>query len=120
MNILIVDDSRTMRMVVRKTLRQTNLGAFNIEEACNGMDAIEKLKSWKADVILSDWNMPEMDGLALLGAVRGTGNIGVKFGFITSQATPHSHLLAQNAGATFMVSKPVSAEELESVLRPLM
>lgn len=45
MNILIVDDSRTMRMVVRKTLRQTNLGTFNVEEACNGMDAIQKLKS---------------------------------------------------------------------------
>jgi len=64
MNILIVDDSRTMRMIVRRTLRQANIGEHTYEEAENGRDALERLKTFRADLILSDWNMPEMEHLA--------------------------------------------------------
>ena len=120
MKVLIVDDSRTMRMVVRKTLRQANLGTFDIEEACNGREAMEKVSVWKPDLILSDWNMPEMDGPALLNAVRSSGNIYVKFGFITSQATAASHAIARSAGAAFMVAKPFSPEDLEVAIRPIL
>ena len=69
MNILIVDDSRTMRMIVRRTLRQANIGEHTYEEAENGRDALERLKTFRADLILSDWNMPVR--LRHVAVVRG-------------------------------------------------
>jgi two-component system chemotaxis response regulator CheY len=119
MNILIVDDSRTMRMIVRRTLRQANIGAHTAEEAEDGRDALAKLKTFPADLILSDWNMPNMDGLALLQAVRASGNTHVKFGFVTSQSSVESRERARQEGALFLINKPFSAEDLEAALAPL-
>ena len=119
MNILIVDDSRTMRMIVRRTLRQAEIGPHSVEEAENGQDALTKLKAFPADLILSDWNMPTMDGPSLLAAVRATGNASVKFGFITSQSSVDSREQARAAGASFLVTKPFTAEDIEAVIKPL-
>jgi two-component system chemotaxis response regulator CheY len=119
MNILIVDDSKVMRMIVRRTLRQANVPAHSVEEAENGQDALGKLAAFKADLILSDWNMPEMDGPALLAAVRGSGNAHVKFGFITSQSSVESRETARRAGAEFLITKPFTPEDLEAVLKPV-
>ena len=78
MKILIVDDSRVMRMLVRRTLRQANIGEHDYEEADNGSDALDKLKAFSADLILSDWNMPSMDGPGShtgIGERHGEGGI---------------------------------------------
>ncbi len=120
MNILIVDDSRTMRMIVRRTLRQANIGEHVYEEAENGRDALARLASFRADLILSDWNMPEMDGMGLLEAVRASGNTHAKFGFVTSQSSVESRERALAAGATFLITKPFSPEDIEAVLKPLL
>ncbi len=120
MNILIVDDSKVMRMIVRRTLRQANVPAHTVEEAENGQDALSKLATFKADVILSDWNMPTMDGPALLAAVRAAGNVHTKFGFITSQSSVESRETARRAGAEFLITKPFTPEDLETVLKPLL
>ena len=120
MNILIVDDSRTMRMIVRRTLRQANIGAHTVEEAEDGQDALRKLQAFPADLILSDWNMPNMDGIALLEAVRASGNPRVRFGFITSQSSVESRERARLAGALFLINKPFSAEDVEAALAPLL
>jgi Response regulator containing CheY-like receiver domain and AraC-type DNA-binding domain len=61
--ILVVDDMSTMRRVIKSILNQ--LGYSNIEEAENGKDALSKLTSSHYDFVLTDWNMPEMDGLSL-------------------------------------------------------
>ena len=119
MNILIVDDSRTMRMIVRRTLRQANIGAHNVEEAEDGQDALNKLRAFPADLILSDWNMPNMDGMALLEAVRASGNGRVQFGFITSQSSVESRERARQAGAMFLLTKPFSPEDIEGALAPM-
>ncbi|MEN9786550.1 MAG: Chemotaxis protein CheY [Pseudomonadota bacterium] len=120
MNILIVDDSKVMRMIVRRTLRQANIPAHVVEEAENGQDALQKLAGFRADLILSDWNMPTMDGPALLAAVRASGNHHVKFGFITSQSSVESRETAQQAGAVFLITKPFSAEDLEAAMGPVL
>jgi two-component system chemotaxis response regulator CheY len=120
MNILIVDDSKVMRMIVRRTLRQANIPAHVVEEAENGQDALQKLAAFPADFILSDWNMPTMDGPALLAAVRAAGNHHVKFGFITSQSSVESRETAQQAGAVFLITKPFSAEDLEAAMGPVL
>ncbi len=116
MNILIVDDSRTMRMTVRRAIRQANIGTHQVEEAKNGLDALEKLKTFSADLILSDWNMPSLDGPGLLAAVRATGNTWSRFGFITSQSSVESRTRAQQAGAAFLITKPFSAEDIGAAI----
>ena len=66
MKILVVDDSSVMRKIVLKTLRQAGLGDHDFDEAGNGVEAVAKIKEAAPDLVLSDWNMPEMNGLELL------------------------------------------------------
>ncbi|MBN4053205.1 response regulator, partial [bacterium AH-315-L15] len=68
MKILVVDDMSTMRRIIKNALRQ--LGFLNIEEAEDGQVALQKVKQWPVDLIITDWNMPNMDGLDLLKAIR--------------------------------------------------
>jgi two-component system chemotaxis response regulator CheY len=82
MDILIVDDSRTMRMIVKRTLRQAGFGSHSVREAENGHDALNQIKTKKPDLILCDWNMPVMTGIELLNALNDA-RIRVKFGFVT-------------------------------------
>ena len=65
---LVVDDFATMRRIVRNLL--TDIGHSNVEEAEDGVDALEKLETGAFDVVLTDWNMPRMDGLTLLQTIR--------------------------------------------------
>jgi two-component system chemotaxis response regulator CheY len=103
-------------MIVRRALRQANIGNHQVEEAENGHDALEKLKAFSADLILSDWNMPSLDGPGLLAAVRDTGNTWSRFGFITSQSSVESRTRAAQAGAAFLITKPFSAEDLGAAI----
>jgi two-component system chemotaxis response regulator CheY len=118
MKILIVDDSKAMRMIVSRALREADLGG-DIIEASNGPDALRLLQSNTPDLILSDWNMPEMSGLQLLEEIKGRG-IEVKFGFVTSESTPAMRTRAKDAGALVLISKPFTsetfAEQLGAVL----
>jgi len=68
MKVLLIDDSKTMRNIQKSVLRQ--LGHTEVEEACDGQDALNKLTEEKPELILSDWNMPNMDGYALLETFR--------------------------------------------------
>ena len=117
MKILIVDDSRVMRMLVRRTLRQAHIGEHDYEEADNGADALEKLKAFPADLILSDWNMPSMDGPSMLEAIRASGNDTVKVGFVTSQSSAEARERLRLAGAAFLVTKPFTPEDMEAAFR---
>lgn len=120
MNILIVDDSRTMRMIVRRTLRQANIGEHVYDEAENGAQALAKMQTFMPDLILSDWNMPELDGMGLLQAVRASGNTHTRFGFVTSQSSADSRAEAAAAGAVFLINKPFSPEDIEAALKPIL
>src|SRR4029453_12380116 len=82
--ILVADDSRVMRQIVIRTLRQAGYDDHDIVEAEDGADALAKVSSEKPDLVLSDWNMPNMTGIECLQAMRGSGSQ-VPFGFVTSE-----------------------------------
>lgn len=114
-NLLIVDDSKAMRMVVRRALRQAQVGDYQIDEATNGQEALTKLRDAHFDVVLADWNMPEMNGIDLLRAVRSE-RMPVKFGFITSEGTDDIRNMALENGAQFVIVKPFTPEALNAAL----
>jgi two-component system, chemotaxis family, chemotaxis protein CheY len=117
MKIMIVDDSTAMRMIVKKTLRQAGFEGHEITEAEDGVKALAAIKASKPDLVLSDWNMPNMTGLQLLEALAGDG-VKVTFGFVTTEATPDMRAKAVAAGAKFLVSKPFTPESFKEYLGP--
>jgi two-component system chemotaxis response regulator CheY len=119
MKILVVDDSKAMRMIVRRTLRQAGFGDHAVTEASNGKEALEAVRQAKPDVILSDWNMPEMSGIELLDTLNTEG-LNVKFGFVTTERTPEMRMRAANAGAAFMIVKPFTPDDFKAALDPIL
>lgn len=119
MKIMIVDDSRAMRMLVRRALRQAGFGAHEVTEAENGALALQSIRSSAPDLVLSDWNMPEMTGIELLGELTKEGTR-VKFGFVTSEATPEMRERAARSGALFLLAKPFTPETMRDVLGPVI
>lgn len=117
MRVLLVDDNKAMRLLVRRALLQTGLGDLRVEEAENGSDALAKLSESVPDIILSDWSMPEMGGVDLLRELRARG-CAVRFGFVTPEP-PSSQMreTAFQAGAQFMIAKPFSVEGFRDALR---
>ena len=119
MKILIADDSRVMRQIVVRTLRQAGFGDHELIEAGNGREAFEMAKSESPDLVISDWNMPEMTGVEVLRQLRAEGN-DVKFGFVTSECTPEMMQAAEAAGSLFFIVKPFSAERFDEVFAPIL
>ena len=119
MRILIVDDSRVMRMIVARTLRQAGFGDADISEATNGAEALEAIDKSEPDIVLSDWNMPEMTGIQLLKELNDRGQ-NLKFGFVTSESTPEMREQAAKFGALFLIAKPFTPETFQEALTPVL
>jgi two-component system, chemotaxis family, chemotaxis protein CheY len=119
MRILIVDDSGIMRKIVSRTLRQAGFGGHDIEEAENGLDALAKIEANEPDLVLTDWNMPEMTGIELARAMNEK-ELGIPFAFITSECTAEMREAANEAGAVAFLTKPFTAETMESVLGKIL
>jgi len=119
MKILIVDDSKAMRMIVLRTLRQSGLGSHEFVEATNGAEGLQLALAGGIDAVLSDWNMPEMNGLEFLKALRAAGS-NVTFGFITSESNEDMKKAAMDAGAGFLITKPFSADDVTAALGPFL
>lgn len=119
MKILIADDSRVMRQIVTRTLRQAGYSGHQLIEAANGREALELVGIQKPDLVLSDWNMPEMTGIEFLRALRASGN-GVPFGFVTSEGSQEMRDMATAAGAAFLIAKPFTAETFSDHLDPVL
>lgn len=117
MKVLIVDDSRAMRMIVKRTLGQTDVGKCEVVEATNGAEGLAQIESEKPDFVLCDWNMPEMSGIDFLKQLRESGSE-VSFGFITSESGDDIRTLAMESGAQFIITKPFTAEALNAALMP--
>ena len=115
MKIMIVDDSTAMRMIVRKTMRQAGFDGHDYSEAEDGAKALTAIKSAAPDLVLSDWNMPNMTGIELLENLTKDG-IKIKFGFVTTEATPDMRQRATAAGASFLISKPFTPESFKEIL----
>jgi two-component system, chemotaxis family, chemotaxis protein CheY len=119
MRILVIDDSRAMRMIVVRTLRQAGYTGHDVIEAENGKQALALTRSQNPDLILSDWNMPEMNGIDLLKALRGTGDT-TPFCFVTSEGSDQMRAQAEQAGALGLIAKPFTAEVFRQILSPVM
>jgi two-component system, chemotaxis family, chemotaxis protein CheY len=116
MKIMIVDDSRAMRLIIRRTLRRAGYGNHEVVEMENGAVALDAVRADSPDLILCDWNMPEMSGIDLLKALRGEG-INTTFGFITTEGTDAMRQLAMDSGASFLLAKPFTEEDLSKHLK---
>jgi two-component system chemotaxis response regulator CheY len=115
MKILVVDDSKAMRMIVTRTLRQAGFGDHEVIEGGDGTDGLRLVAEHSPDLVLSDWNMPEMSGIDFLRALRAQGN-DVRFGFVTSESTEVMRSTAAEAGALFLIAKPFTADTFSSAL----
>jgi two-component system chemotaxis response regulator CheY len=117
--ILIVDDSSIMRKIVVRTLKQAGFTGHTIEEAENGKDALSKIEADAPDLVLTDWNMPEMTGIELVKAMAEK-KLSIPFAFITSECTTEMKNQANAAGAVAFLTKPFTAETMQSVLAKIL
>ena len=118
MRALVVDDSKTMRTIIGRILKQ--LG-FEVTEAGDGKEALERLAGTGAcDVALVDWNMPEMDGITFLREVRADVNYdGLPVMMVTTNSELHHVSQALEAGANEYIMKPFTADMLKEKLELL-
>ena len=119
MKALIVDDSRAIRMILKKFLVSQGFDTF--VEAGNGQEALDRLsESGVADLALVDWNMPVMDGLQLVGAVReNKGFDAMRLVMVTTESESTQMQRAIDAGASGYITKPFTTETLREKLQAL-
>ena len=119
MKFLVVDDFSTMRRIIRNLLKE--LGYNNIDEAEDGSMALAKLKRETFDFIVSDWNMPVMDGLELLKAVRADPKLShIPMLMVTAEAKKENIIAAAQAGASSYVVKPFTAATLDEKITKIL
>lgn len=114
MKVMLIDDSKTMRNIQRNVLSQ--LGYTQIEEACDGQDALSKVHAFNPDLILVDWNMPVMDGPSFIRAYRGQGKT-TPIIMVTTEAEKGRVIEAIKAGVNNYVVKPFTPEILGERIR---
>jgi two-component system chemotaxis response regulator CheY len=119
MQIMVVDDSKAMRSIVMRAVRQAGYDGVTFVEAGNGAEALKAIRAAAPALVLADWNMPEMSGIDLLKALRAEGNE-VKVGFVTSESDPAMRDLAFQSGALFMLTKPFTPDAFKAVLGPVL
>ncbi len=111
MKVLVVDDFATMRRILRNILKQ--IGFTNINEADDGKSALKMLRKERFDLVMCDWNMPEMPGIELLKAVRSDEELkDLPFVMVTAEAQKENILEAVKAGVSNYVVKPFTAETI--------
>jgi two-component system chemotaxis response regulator CheY len=115
LKFLVVDDFSTMRRIVRNLLKE--LGFTNVDEAEDGAVALGKLREGSFEFVVSDWNMPNMDGLTLLQNVRADAKLKtLPFLMITAEAKKENIIAAAQAGASGYIVKPFTAATLQEKL----
>jgi two-component system, chemotaxis family, chemotaxis protein CheY len=118
MKFLVVDDFSTMRRIVRNLLKE--LGYTNVDEAEDGVIALQKLQSGGFEFVVTDWNMPNMDGLTLLQTIRATPNLKhLPVLMITAEAKKENIIAAAQAGASGYIVKPFTAGTLSEKLNKI-
>jgi two-component system, chemotaxis family, chemotaxis protein CheY len=118
---LIVDDSSVMRKIVERSLRQAGLDALVVVEAGSGAEGLEVLKGATVDLILSDINMPVMDGIEFLHQIRAQKlAVGVPVVMITTESSEEHVKKAIEAGARGYIRKPFTADQFKERVIPLV
>jgi len=117
LKILIVDDSSTMRRIIINTL--SRIGYSDVVEGEHGKAGLEKLAQGGIEMIITDWNMPEMDGLEFVNAVRGQ-NSSIPILMVTTNAAKEDIVAALQAGVNNYVVKPFTPETLKEKIESLL
>ena len=118
MKFLVVDDFSTMRRIVRNLLKE--LGFTNVDEAEDGQVALQKLQAGDVDFVVTDWNMPNMDGLQLLQAIRASDALKhLPVLMITAEAKKENIIAAAQAGASGYIVKPFTGATLSEKLQKI-
>ncbi|MEH3038771.1 MAG: response regulator [Sphingomonas paucimobilis] len=115
--IMTVDDSPSMRMLLRVAL--TDLG-YSVVEAEDGVHALEKLDGFQPDLLITDINMPRMDGFGLIAEVRGQGRRSLPILVLTTESSDEKKQRARDAGATGWIVKPFHPEKLAAAIRRVL
>mgnify|MGYP001984764116 FL=1 len=118
LNFLVVDDFSTMRRIVRNLLKE--LGYNNVEEAEDGAEALDKLNTGRFQFVVSDWNMPNLDGLEMLKRIRASDALKhLPVLMVTAEAKKENIVAAAQAGASGYVVKPFTAATLEEKMNKI-
>ena len=118
---LIVDDSSVMRKIVERALRQAGLNLLVVYEGASGIEGLDLLRAKQVDLILSDINMPSMDGLEFLRQLRMQNLApGVPVVMITTESSEAHVKQAIQAGAQGYIRKPFTAEQVKERVLPLV
>ena len=113
--VMTVDDSVTVRQVLRMSLENEG---YDIIEAKNGRDALEKFPETGVNMLITDLNMPEMDGIDLIKAIRNSpGNRFMPIIMLTTESQPDKKAEGKKAGASGWITKPFRPEQLLAVVR---
>ncbi|CUR44883.1 chemotaxis response regulator CheY [Alloalcanivorax xenomutans] len=118
MSILVVDDFPTMRRIIRSLLKE--LGFGNVDEAEDGQEALTKLRGGGFQFVVSDWNMPNLDGLEMLKQIRADSDLNhLPVLMVTAEAKKENIIAAAQAGANGYIVKPFTAVTLEEKLNKI-
>jgi two-component system chemotaxis response regulator CheY len=116
-DVLVVDDSAAIRKILQRVLRQTGMAIGTIHEAGDGQEALQVLNSQKIGLVLSDINMPKMDGIQLLAAIKAVpGWHGIPVVLITTEGGEAKVGEAVRLGAAGYVRKPFTADQIKEKL----
>jgi len=119
MKILAVDDSPTMRRIIVNTLKRA--GFENVAEATDGKDALAKLKTEKFGFVITDWNMPEMDGLTFVNTMRADPEFkSMPVLMITTRSVKEDIIEAMKAGVNNYIVKPFTPETLAEKINQVL
>jgi two-component system, chemotaxis family, chemotaxis protein CheY len=117
LDVLIVDDSAAIRKILQRVLRQTDVPIGEVFEAGDGVEALNVMSNHKVGLVLSDINMPNMDGLQLLGEIKAKSEWKtVPIVMITTEGSHNKVIEAVNLGAAGYVRKPFTAEQIKEKL----
>jgi len=120
-NVLLVDDSSTMRKIIGRSLRQAGIDFDNIFEASDGIEALEVLENEHVDIVLSDINMPNMDGISFLREKSTRDNIkDIPVLMISTETGEDIIGEAKSLGAVGAIKKPFTPDKVNEVLGPLL
>ena len=117
--ILIVDDSLAVQAIVRRGILALGYDNIDIKKADNGLLALDIVRVWGPDIVLSDWHMPEMTGIELLKAIN-TEMLSIDVGLITTETSQVRIQEALDLGARFVVQKPFDFNRLHEAVIPLL
>jgi two-component system chemotaxis response regulator CheY len=121
MDVLIVDDSAAIRKILQRVLRQADIPIGTVLEAGDGVEALAALAKQKVDLILSDINMPNMDGLELLGKLKGDPALkDVPIIMVSTEGSQTKVLEAVQLGAAGYVRKPFTPDQIKDKLTGLI